>query len=129
MRIDGIVWQKNKMSNISGFLTAEDGSIFFTKYRDGYEDHAKVMFTRKEAKTNRMIDGLIGKMKPEEELFRVNKADVADLNIMKMDPVTAGGRTFYSVYVTFKANGTDYALTHSPNSEEETDELGNLFNV
>lgn len=129
MRLDGIVWQKNKMSNISGFLTAEDGSIFFTKYRDGYEDHAKVMFTRKEAKTNRMIDKFIGKMKPEEELFRINKADVEDLAIMKMDPVTAGGRTFYSVYATFKANEVDYALTYSPNTEDETDLLSNLFNI
>ena len=127
MRLDGIFWQKSKMQSIHGFLSVEGSSLIFTKYRDGYSDPSKVLFTKQELKTNRMLDSIIGKLKPEKELFRINKSDIMDLNVMKMEPVKTGGKTYYSVYATFKANGTDYALTHSSNSAEETDKLGSLL--
>ena len=127
MRIDGVVWQKSKIQSISGFLSDEGGALIFTKYRDGYTDHGKVLYTKQELKTNRMIDGLIGKMKPEKELFRVNKSGLSNLNIMKMEPVTINGTTYYSVYATFKADGVDYAITHSCNSAEETGQLDEIF--
>ena len=127
MRIDGISWQKSKIKSIFGFLSDEGNILIFTKYRDGYEDPSKVLFKKQELKTNRMLDKLIGKIKPEEELFRVNKNDINELNVMKMDPVTTGGKTYYAVYATFKSNGVDYALTHNPNLAEDTDQLGEIL--
>ena len=127
MRLDGIIWQKSKIKSVPGFLSDEGDFLIFTKYRDGYEDPSKVLFKKQELKTNRMIDKFVGKLKPEEELFRVNKNEITDLNVMKMDPTTVGGKTYYSVYATFKSNGEDYALTHTPNSAEETDKLGAMF--
>jgi len=123
MRLDGVIWQKSKIKSISGFLSVEGDFLIFTKYRDGYEDHSKVLFKKQELKTNRMLDKLVGKLKPEEELFRVNKNDMNDLNVMKMDPVKAGGRTYYAAYATFKSSGVDYALTYNPNTAEETEQL------
>ena len=127
MRIDGIVWQKSKIKSISGFLSDEDGFLIYTKYQEGNQEFGKVLYTKQELKTKRLFDKIAKKMNPEEELFRVNKNDITNLNIMKMDPVKVAGKTYYSVYATFKANGTDYALTHSPNSEDETDKLSEIF--
>jgi len=127
MRIDSVVWQKSKIKSISGFLSDEGDFLIFTKYRDGYEDHGKVLYTKAELKTARMFDKIIGKVKPEEEMFRVNKNDMTDLSITKMDPVRVGGQTYYSVYATFKANGQGYDITHTPKSMEETDQLDTIF--
>ena len=127
MRIDGIVWQKTKIKSFNGFLSDEGDILIFTKYRDGYEEHGKVLYTKQELKANRMFDKIIGKVKPEEELLRVDKKDLVDLSIMKMDPVTIAGKTYYSAYATFKVNGEEYSFTHNPGTAEETDQLGAIL--
>ena len=127
MRLDWVFWQKNKMSNIQGFLSAEGDSLFFTEYRGGYTDSARVYYTKEEIKTNRLIDSIIGIFQPEKELFRVSKNVITDLNIVKPDPVTAGGKTYYTVFATFTADGISYTLTFSPTTEEETGKLDEIL--
>ena len=129
MRLDGVIWQKSKIKSISGFLSVEGDNILFTKYRDGYNDPTKVLYTKDELKMNRLFDKIIGKLKPEKELFRVKKEELKELNITKMDPMSVGGKTYYTVYATFNALGESYSLTHSPKSQDETDKLGEIFKV
>ena len=127
MRLDGISWQETKMKSVYGFLSTEGDTVIFTKYRDGYEDHANVLFTKQELKTNRFLDKMIGKASPEKEMFRIEKGDMTDFSVMVMDPVTAGGKTYYAAYATFKVAGKDYALTYNPNTQEETTKLEEIL--
>ena len=127
MRLDGIIWSQSKFKSVPGFLSVEGEFLIFTKYREGYEDPHKVLYTKQELKTNRFLDSIMGKLRPEKELFRVNKSEIVDLDITKMDPIKTGGKTYYTVYATFKFNNVDYALTHSPKTQEETDKLAVMF--
>ncbi len=127
MRIDNVVWQKTKITRIEGFLSDEGDSLIFTKYKGGYKDDTKVLFTKGELKFNRFLDSTMGKLQPEKEMFRISKKAITELNIMKIDPTTTGGRTYYSVYATFKNNNVDYSLTHVSGSQEETDKLATIL--
>ena len=127
MRVDGVVWQKSKISSVSGFLSNEGDFLIYTKYKKGYDENSFGLHTKQEIATNRIIDSIMGMLRPEKELFRINKKDITDLNVTKLDPVTTGGKTYYSAYATFRANGVDYSMTHASGSAEKADQLGAMF--
>jgi len=118
---------KSKTSSINGFLSVEDGILTHTKYKEQEENHGKVLYTKSEVKMNRFINNIIGKLKPEEEQFSAKLEEITDLNIIKYDPVVAGGNTYYTAQATFNSNGVEYSMTYAAKSAEDMDKLGEMF--
>ena len=126
-RVDNITWGKSKISNIRGFLSKDGDLLIFTKYRGGYQEHSKASHFKDEYKINRMIDQLMGMFRPEKELFNINKSNMTNLGIAKLDPVTTTGKKYYSVNATFKCEGINYTLTHTTRSSIELNQLEEIL--
>jgi len=127
IRIDGVSWQKSKMKHIRGFLSEEGSYIIFTKYKQGYEEHAQGYVTKKELSQRRLMNKIVGMLVPEKELWCVNKNDIADLNITEPNETEYGGIQYYSVYATFKVDGVEYVLIYGTNSLEEINLMSKML--